>query len=234
MGVVYGYCRISTAKQNIDRQVRNISREYPDANIRKETYTGTKVYERKEFNWILHRIKSGDTIVFDSVSRMSRNAEDGIKLYMELYEKGVDLVFLKEHHIDTATYKHALEHRIEMTGTDADLILEGVNKYLMRLAENQIRLAFDQSQKEVDDLRERTKEGIETARRNGKKVGGAGQKKNTRVTKKSIIMKERMKKLCVAFGGQLNDVDTMEMLGIARNTFYKYKRELIHELPTDE
>lgn len=104
----------------------------------------------------------------------------------------------------------------------------------MRLAENQIRIAFDQAQKEVDDLRERTKEGIETARRNGKQIGGAGQKKRTRVTKKPIIMKERMKKICIVFGGNMNDIEAMDMLGIARNTFYKYKRELIQELVSQE
>lgn len=227
--MIYGYARISTARQNIERQVRNILREYPDAIIRKEVYTGTKVYDRRELNTVLKQVRAGDTIVFDSVSRMSRNAEEGIQLYMELFDKGVELVFLKEHHIDTATYKQALDNKIEMTGTDADLILEGVNRYLMRLAENQIRIAFDQSQKEVDDLRERTREGIETARRNGKKVGGAGQTKATRTSKKSVVMKQRMKKLCICFGGQLKDHEVMEMLGIARNTYYKYEKEMLEE-----
>ena len=30
---IYGYCRISTAKQSIDRQIRNIKAEYPTAHI---------------------------------------------------------------------------------------------------------------------------------------------------------------------------------------------------------
>ena len=45
---IYGYCRISTAKQNIDRQVRNILAVYPKAKIIKETFTGTKFQGRKE------------------------------------------------------------------------------------------------------------------------------------------------------------------------------------------
>lgn len=44
-------------------------------------------------------------MVFNSVSRMSRNAEEGFALYEDLYHKGIRLVFLKEHHIDTETYK---------------------------------------------------------------------------------------------------------------------------------
>ena len=46
---VYGYARTSTAKQNIDRQIRNIEREYPNAIIIQEAYTGTKI-DRSEWN----------------------------------------------------------------------------------------------------------------------------------------------------------------------------------------
>ena len=113
---------------------------------------------------IISAVKSGDTIIFDSVSRMSRNAEEGFTLYEELYNKNIELIFIKEPHINTATYKKAIENNITLTGTDVDYILEGVNKYLLALAKEQIKLAFEQAQKEVDDLHQRTKEGIETAR----------------------------------------------------------------------
>lgn len=56
MNKKYGYCRISTRKQNIDRQVRNIQALYPDAIIVKETYTGTKFQERKELGKILSKV----------------------------------------------------------------------------------------------------------------------------------------------------------------------------------
>lgn len=92
----YGYARISTAKQNIERQIRNIQLSYPNAHIVKEIFTGTKIQSRKELDKLLKLVKEGDTIIFDSVSRMSRNAEEGFKLYQELYHKGIELVFLKE------------------------------------------------------------------------------------------------------------------------------------------
>lgn len=167
---IYGYCRISTKQQSIDRQIRNIKAKYGDAVIVTEIYTGTK-QDRPEWNKLYKKVKSGDTIVFDSVSRMSRNEDEGFCLYEDLYTKGVELVFLKEPHINTVTYKHALQSNIALTGTNVDYILEGVNKYLMALAKEQIRLAFEQSEKEVQDLHQRTKEGIETARLNGKQIG---------------------------------------------------------------
>ena len=49
---------------------------------------------------------------------------------------------MKEHHIDTETYKKALSGSIAMTGTNVDFILKGINEYLMALAKEQIKLAL--------------------------------------------------------------------------------------------
>ena len=244
---VYSYCRISTKQQSIERQIRNAKELYPDAIILEEVFTGTKVEGRKEFkklvgSWTTKvddegnekevleggRVNAGDTIVFDSVSRMSRNAEEGFKLYKELFNKGIELVFIKEPHINTETYKKALTGGIELTGTMVDSILEGINKYLLTLAEQQIKLAFEQSEKEVKDLQQRTREGIETARLNGKQIG---LEKGTKlVTKKSIEAKEQIIKYSKDFRGTLKDTEVIKLIGIARNSYYKYKRELIEEL----
>lgn len=223
----YGYCRISTKQQNIDRQVRNILSAFPDADIRTESYTGTKIDGRKELEKILKEVRSGDTIIFDSVSRMSRNADEGFELYQNLFQKGVELVFLKEPHINTKTYKKALQGRIEPTGTKVDLILDGINAYLLELAKEQIKIAFEQAEKEVMDLRQRTKEGIETARRNGKQIGQAEGKKFK--IKKAAPAKEKIKKYSRDFDGTLPDAEVMKLVGLARNTYYKYKKELKEE-----
>lgn len=220
----YGYCRISTGKQNIERQVRNIESKFPDAVIVKEIYTGTKFQGRKELDKILAKVQSGDTIIFDSVSRMSRNAEDGYTLYEKLFREGISLVFLKEPHINTETYKKAMTNQISLTGDKVDLILEGVNRYLMELAKEQIRLAFEQAEKEVSDLHQRTKEGIETARLNGKRIGQV--KGATYETKKAKEAKEIIRRHNKSFGGSLTDGETMKQAGISRKSFYKYKREL--------
>ena len=225
MSKEYGYARISTPKQNIDRQVRNILAAHPQAHIIKEVFTGTKFQGRKDLDKLLRTVKPGDTIIFDSVSRMSRNAEEGFLLYQGLFNQGINLVFLKEPHINTDTYKRALQGGIPATGTNVDFILDGVNKYLLALAKEQIRLAFEQAQKEVQDLHQRTAEGIETARLAGKQIG---QKPGTHlVTKKSIAAKEIIMKHNKSFGGSLNDIETIRQAGITRKTFYKYKKELL-------
>ena len=223
MGRYYGYCRISKNTQSIERQVRNIMAKYPDAVIVQEAYTGTRL-DRPQWTNLLKKLKPGDWIVFDSVSRMSRNAEDGFAIYEELFNKNIELVFLKEPHINTATYRKALKAGVPMTGTNVDVILDGVNSYLMLLAQEQIKIAFEQSQKEVDDLRQRTREGIETARLNGKQIGAS--KGSHFTTKKSKATKDVIRKHCQAFGGTLTDIEVMTLTGVSRNSFYKYKREL--------
>lgn len=222
--IEYGYCRISTAKQSIERQIRNIRAEHPQAVIVQEVFTGTKTDGRKKFEALLKTVKPGDLIVFDSVSRMSRNAEEGFTVYQDLFSKGIELEFIKEPQINTTAFRNALKTAIPLTGTNIDYILEGVNKFLLELAREQIRLSFEQSEKEVSDLHQRTREGIQTARLNGKQIG---QKPGAKlVTKKSLKAKEEIKKYSRDFNGTLNDSECIRLLGIARNTYYRYKRQL--------
>ena len=219
----YGYARISQKKQSIERQIRNIKSAFPEATVIEEAYTGTSI-DRKEWNKLFKKVKEGDTIIFDSVSRMSRNADEGFQAYEELFTRGVELIFLKEPHINTATFKTAMEKAIPMTGTSIDYILEGINKYLLALAKEQIIIAFNQAEKEVADLHQRTKEGIETARRKGQQIGQVkGSKLNV---KKEKPAKETILKYSKNFNGTMKDVEVQKLTGLSRNTYYKYKREL--------
>ena len=220
---VYGYARISTTKQNIERQIRNITAAYPDAVIYQEKYTGTKL-DRPEWKKLYRKLQGGDTIVYDSVSRMSRNAEEGFALYKELYERDISLVFIREPHINTDVFREAAQKSVPLTGTDVDYILEGINRYLLALAEKQIAIAFQQAQKEVDDLHQRTREGIETARRAGKQIGRPGGKEYT--TKKELSSLSVIKRLSRDFDGHNTDAEVMAITGLARNTYYKYKAKL--------
>ena len=220
---VYGYARVSTSKQNIERQVRKIREAAPEAVIIREEYTGTR-FDRPEWMKLMKVLRDKDTVIFDSVSRMSRNAQEGFELYQELFCRGIELRFLNEPQIDTETYRKALDGNITMKGTAVDCILEGVNRYMLSLAKEQIRIAFEQSEKEVSDLHQRTKEGIETARLNGKQIGR--KKGKTVVTKKSLAAKKKIQECSRDFQGLLSDEDCMKLTGLSRNTYYKYKKEI--------
>ena len=61
-------------------------------------------------------------------------------------------------------------------------------------------------------------------RLNGKQIG---RKKDAKITtKKSIAAKEIIRKHSRDFSGTLSDVEVMQLTGLSRNTYYKYKREL--------
>ena len=242
MGKIYGYCRISTKEQNIERQVQNIKEKYNDVIIIREIFTGTK-QDRPEWNKLIKRIKNGDTIIFDEVSRMSRNAKEGFETYKILLEKEVNLIFLKERHINTESYKKAVEKaflnpnniNIDSGNSSTDTLINGImktiNEFMLNKVEDDIYSAFERAESEIKFLSQRTKEGLEIARLNGKRIGGIKGSKLT--TKKSIEMKEKIKKYNVNFGGTLNNADCIKLLKITPNTFYKYKKELMEELNND-
>lgn len=234
MGKEYAYARISRKTQKIERQIENLKKAYPDARLYQEAYTGTKADGRREFHKMLSIVKPGDTIVFDSVSRMSRNADEGIQLYLDLFDSGINLVFLKESYINTEVYRESIQQTIEATGNEiADIYIEATNRVIKLLAEQQIRKAFEQSEKEVRDLHERTREGIREAKRRGKQVGRTAGADI--VTKKSRESKKLIQEYSRDFNGTLNDIDTMVQIRarvgtLSRNTYYKYKKELFRQM----
>ena len=228
--MIYAYCRVSTQHQKIARQITNITAVYPSATIIREFYTGTK-QDRPNWNKLINIIKKEDTIVFDSVSRMSRNAEEGFKDYKMLYELGVHLIFLNEPLINTSVFDSTRNNLLNIditTGNAAvDTFFKGnielINNFMMALAEEQIKAAFDQSEKEVTDLHSRISQGIREAKKSGVHVGLT--KGTTLTTKKSLDCIAIIRKHSIDFGGTLEDPDVMKLCGCSRNSYYKYKKE---------
>lgn len=243
--MIYGYCRISTPKQNIDRQKRNILNQYPNARLYFENYTGTTT-DRPEWCKLKKMLKNGDTVVFDEISRMSRDANEGVKQYMELYNKGIELVFIKEPQCNTATYSETLKNRIKLVNNSGDsatdkfimALQNALNEFMIDLAKKQIALAFQGAEDEVKRLHQRTKEGIETARRNGKQIG---QKQGTKLkTKRSEEVKQIIREKSKYFNGNMTDKDVMVHINgktkkcISRGSYYKYKAELLQAIDEEE
>lgn len=229
----YGYARISTKKQSLDRQIENICKYEPKAEITRETYSGT-TSNRPEWQKLKNKLikfaASGDdiTIIFDSVSRMSRNVAEGVAEYMELYKAGINIVFLKEPYINTDVYKNSFGH-IQTVGNEiADIYIQATNKVLEILATEQITKAFEQAEKEVRDLQQRTKEGM--------RASGAGEKisESKRGTKYFVKKADKAKDLIArhskTFGGTLSDSEIIKLADISRNSFYKYKAEVKYEM----
>lgn len=91
---VFGYARVSTEAQNLDRQLDALKNYGVDI-IYNEKITGTKK-NRPELTKLLDRITEGDTVVVESLSRLGRSTKDLIELTEIFQSKGVNFVSLKE------------------------------------------------------------------------------------------------------------------------------------------
>ena len=200
-----------------------------------EKQSGKNIENRAVFRELLDKVKPGDTIIFDEVSRMSRNAEDGYNLYMQLMEQGINLVFLKERHIDTDEYKRRTQRHIEKIKSSDQKIDNLINGILDLVAEferenlkDNIKIAFEQAENERLLLIKRVTEGKDkSAKHQGRPAGSLNKE-----TEKAAKIKKMIREQSKDFEGKFTDAKIMcEYLpGVARNTYYKYKKELAAEL----
>lgn len=140
--MIFGYARVSTLDQKLDRQIDKLT-EYGvhKANIYQEKITGTKK-SRPELDRLLEDIQEGDTVLITELTRLGRSTRDLINISEQLQSKGVELISLKEN-IDTTT----------ATGKAMFGMLSVMAQF------------------ERDLISERTKEGLKSARARGR-VGG--------------------------------------------------------------
>ena len=251
--MIYGYARISKSSQKIERQITSITKYCgsEEVDIKTEAFTGRKLEGRDEWNKLFGIVEEGDTIVFDSVSRMSRNAKEGVEQYFQLYDRGVNLIFIKEPYINTNTYKSAMDmSKLEsMLGSLCNVgegnnfvsaLLKPLNKFIIDImkviAKQQIIVAFEQAEKEVQDISDRTKGGLKEARKRlkaeGRNLGRPpGAKRETEKSKKAKL---RIMELSRDFKGTLKDEDVWTLCKISKNTYYKYKKEMVEEINTKQ
>ncbi len=230
----YGYVRVSTMQQKTQRQIDNIKSFAAEAIIYEEKQPGKDIENRAVFRKLLDKVKSGDTIIFDEVSRMSRNAEEGYNLYMKLMEQGISLVFLKERHIDTDEYKRRTQNHIARISSNNKKMDNLVNGILDLVADferenlkDNIRLAFWQAEHERLFLIKRVTEGKSRSEKPQGRPEGSPNKKTAKAERIKKIIKEQSKN----FDGKFSDAKIMReyLQDVARNTYYKYKKELITE-----
>ena len=154
--------------------------------------------------------------------------------YKRLYELGITLIFLNEPLINTSVYENSKSNLLNInieTGNQAvDDFFKGnvhlINNLLMALAEEQIKAAFAQAEKEVTDLHIRISQGMREAKNKGTHIG---LPKGTSLTaKKSIECKAMIKKHSKDFGGSLEDPDVIKLCGCSRNSYYKREMKIYH------
>lgn len=147
----YGYVRVSTREQNVDRQIIALSKMgISSTEIFIDRQSG-KDFRRPAYQCMIKKLKAGDIVVTKSIDRLGRNYEE-IKEQWRILTKeiGADIIIQDMPLLDTTKSRDLLGSFI------SDVVLQ----LLSFVAEN-----------ERNNIRIRQAEGIEAAKRRGVRFG---------------------------------------------------------------
>lgn len=136
-----GYSRVSTQGQNLYKQI-DILKQFDCDKIYEEKISGMKK-ERPELNKMLDQLRTGDVVIIEDLTRLSRSVKDLFIIVEQIEEKGANIKSIKESWVDTTTAQGKLMFNI----------FAGINQF------------------ERDLISQRTIEGLNAARSRGRKGG---------------------------------------------------------------
>lgn len=221
MGKTFAYMRISTkeerGKQKFTRQENSIKKWCEENNVKitekriyKDDASG-KNFDRTEWKELEEEVQAGDTIVFKDICRFTRECENGLEKYMELMNKGVNLVFLDNMTLST-DYIKALSNAKEKQGNVVSLTMDFVVKLILTVE-------LDRAEQEREITVKRITDGIHARPKKSNGKIDTGRKEGS-LCKMTDELRADIEKF-------LNDrsikqVDLMKKHGISRNTLKKY------------
>ncbi len=228
MAKEFGYCSSGCTRPQFEKQIDSINRSYPNAIIIKELYSKTET-DRTELNKLLAQLEKEDTLVVSSMDRISREPEKLFLIYNELARKGVKLIFINQPYMNTDVFLSAYEEMISEFPEPEHIAIE---KSIQRILKAQITRILEKSWEELQMHRSMMKESFQQAKAEGKQIGRVSGKRYE--SRKSFMIKELIQKYNQNYNGSMNDVQTMEQIRndmgtISRNTYYKYKKELVED-----
>lgn len=210
----FSYERISTKEerglQRFNRQDKAIEKYAADNNIEfvfqaKEDESGKSFEHRKEWQKLEKLMQVGDCCIMKDISRFTREAENGYKKYMELLEKGIDLIFIDNQTISTPYIKQLLSVAKEQNLV-AKTSLESTVKLLLIVE-------LDRVSQEREILIKRIKDGQAASdKKSGRPVG--------KLDKMSVELEEDIKNFLK--DRSIKQIDLMNKHNISRNTLKKY------------
>lgn len=199
--VIFGYARVSTKDQNLDRQIKELE-NFGCERIYQEKQSG-KNFERPVYTEMRSKMRFGDVLVVHDLSRFGRNKNEIKEEWEALIKEEIDIVVLNMPILDTRKYKE----------------LEGVGQLVSDLVLTLLSWMVDE---ERERIRAAQREGIEIAKEQGKFKGGK-KKYHAGATGKDKVIYDEVVKLLKT---EESVMDIHRKTGLARNTIYGIKKEL--------
>ena len=197
MEKVYGYARVSTREQNLDRQIAALRQYVTDERDIITDKESGKDFDRTGYQYLRERlIRPGDTLIAKSLDRLGRNKEQVMEELRHFRADGVRVKIL-----DLPTTMIDLPD-------GQDWIVEMVNNIL-------IEVLASIAEQERLTIRQRQAEGIAEAKKQGRLLG----RKKTELPTEWELVTGLWK------SGSITAVQAMDRLGLKKSTFYRMVRE---------
>ena len=214
MSNYFSYMRISTKEergtQRYNRQEKAVNRYAQENNIdyiyqAKEDISGKNFTDRKEWNKLEKLLQSGDTVVFKDISRFTRETENGYIKYMELLNKGIELIFIDNQTVSTPYIKQLL-NIAEKQNIVAKTSLESTVKLLLIVE-------LDRVEQERLIINKRIRDGIAaSSKQSGRPLGKLDKMTDELNADIRLFLADR----------NIKQVDLMKKHNISRGTLKKY------------
>lgn len=218
MGRLFGYLRISTKeerrKQKFTRQEHALkswcaenNEEIPERRIYRDDASG-KNFNRASWKEMEQDVQAGDTIIFKDICRFTRERDNGYKKYMELLNRGIELIFLDHPTLNTE-YIKSMQNSAEKMKREN--IVGGMTlEFVIRLL---LVTELDKAEKERETTVKRIKDGIAASdKKSGRKIG--------QLDKLSPELENDIRVYLV--NRSVKQIDLINRYNISRNTLKKY------------
>ena len=193
----YGYVRVSTAQQHIDRQIDALLEMGIDSNSIYIDYESGKDFNRRNYKKLIRKLKKDDLVIIKSIDRLGRDYNMIIEEWRLITkEKEADIMVIDMPLLDT---------RIEGKNLVGKFISDIVLQVLSFVAQN-----------ERETMRVRQAEGIKTAKARGVKFG---RPRITLPNNFEIVARQYLNK-------EITNKKACEILGMTRGSFFRYMKEL--------
>jgi DNA invertase Pin-like site-specific DNA recombinase len=195
----FGYVRVSSKDQNEERQIENMKYlGIEDRDIFIDKQSG-KNMKRENYQMLKRLARTGDTIIFDSLTRLGRSMNDVLEEFRYFEQQRINLQFIKEPFIN-------VNYNGESTN---DVIQQAVQKATLTILS-----AF--AEKKENDIKQRQAEGIALAKKKGKKHLG---RPPVQITDQFMEAYREWQ------SGKITAVGAMRKYDIKRSSFYKLVKE---------